>query len=78
VPASETSALQKSFSVIPANDVRHDHVRSIQDARKQFNANLALTGQRHEVRRYAAGCHQSVGCRREASVGVSNCRCERK
>lgn len=42
--ASETSALQKSFSVIPANDVRHDHVRSIQDARKQFNANLALTG----------------------------------
>lgn len=42
--ASETSALQKSFSVIPANDVRHDHIRSIQDARRQFNANLALTG----------------------------------
>jgi serine/threonine-protein kinase len=41
---SETSALQKSFLVIPASEVRRDKIRNIEDARKAFNVNLALTG----------------------------------
>ncbi len=41
---SESGALQTSFWVVPASEVRHDKIRSIQEARKAFNVNLAMTG----------------------------------
>jgi eukaryotic-like serine/threonine-protein kinase len=42
--ASETGALKSSFWVVPASEVRHDRIRSIQEARKAFNVNLVMSG----------------------------------
>ena len=55
---SQTGALQTSFWVVPASEVRREGIRSIREARKAFNVNLAMTG---SVIRTADGLQVTVG-----------------